>query len=431
MSLLSNRPLDWTNQTLNDLRDQLVLLYNDPISAAHVVDQAGIAQGYFPYGPGNMRQKWKEILDILAKQGKLRRLVELVSLEPVAEPYYAFFSKVLQQDDEERAREAAAGDRTTQDRPQERSGEAGFADRLHTFNEGNWKTLLRSIKNQDCTPFLGPGIYSGDVPSKAKIAKAWSEEHAYPLSNLPDITHVAQYLSMQQDPMFPRIEIAEKLGYKKLKDLGDMRKIFEVFAELPLPVYLTTNYDNFLFQALEEHPYKKPVQEFCRWDDSLRDIPSIYKKDSEFTPTHLNPLVFNFFGCIEHEKEEISQSLVVTEDEYFRYLVNISRNPELIPARVQHAISKSSLLFLGYSLSDFEFRVLLHVMDEYLKDPLSKLNVCIQLEPGKDIFSDPTKVQQYLDQYLFSRNNKLRVYWGTDQQFIDELEMRWKKYRSD
>jgi hypothetical protein len=431
MSLLSNRPLDWTSKTLNDLCEQLVLAYRNLDSARAIVDKAGLAQGTFPYGAGNMRQQWKEILDVLSNQGKVRRLVEVVLLDPGAEAYHEFLNRVLQQDDEERAREAAAGDTTTQDRPQEHSGEAGFADRLHTFNEGNWKTLLRSIKNQECTPFLGPGIYSGDVPSKTEIAKAWSEEHTYPLSNLPDITHVAQYLSMQQDPMFPRIEIAEKLGYKKLKDLGDMRKIFEVFAELPLPVYLTTNYDNFLFQALEKNEYKKPVQEFCRWDDSLRDIPSIYKKDPEFTPTPLNPLVFNFFGCIEHDQKEISQSLVVTEDEYFRYLVNISKNPKLIPARVQHAISKSSLLFLGYSLSDFEFRVLLHVMDEYLKDPLSKLNVCIQLEPGKDIFSDPRKVQQYLDQYLFSRNNKLRVYWGTDQQFITELETRWKKYRSD
>ena len=51
---------------------------------------------------------------------------------------------------------------------------------------------------------------------------------------------------------------------------------------------------------------------------------------------------------------------MLREDEYFEFLRTTGRDPDAIPAVVRSAFADSALLFLGFRMEDWDFRVLFH-----------------------------------------------------------------------
>jgi hypothetical protein len=304
--------------------------------------------------------------------------------------------------------------------------EAPSGATLHTFRETNWQSLLHSIKKGKCTPFLGSRIYSGVLPSRTDIAQEWAQKYGYPLDKPYRLSRVAQFLSMHVDPLFPRNQLAEKLDKLNLSDLPKLDKLYRILADLPLPVYITTNYDDFMFQALNRHQYKKPIQEVCRWNEFIEDQPSVFESTPGLTPGPERPIVFHLCGCLRHESDALLESLVLTEDDYLSYLVKVSKNERLLPGLIQRSLAGTSLLFMGYRISDWDFRVLLQIVSDYLKRSLRPTHVSVQLVPGDIQISDAQKAQQYLNNYFGER--EIRVYWGTYQEFVMELGRRWEEF---
>jgi hypothetical protein len=86
-----------------------------------------------------------------------------------------------------------------------------------------------------------------------------------------------------------------------------------MLAELPLPVYVTTDYDSNMMEALKTQPMREPKRELCRWWGDSRDQPSIF--DSSYEPTVANPVVFHLHGHMD-----TPESMLVTEDDYLDYV---------------------------------------------------------------------------------------------------------------
>ncbi len=70
--------------------------------------------------------------------------------------------------------------------------------------EINWRLLLQRIKTGNCTPFLGAGTCFGALPLGKDIAQEWAVEYGYPLEDSSNLVRVAQFLAVQEDPMFPK-----------------------------------------------------------------------------------------------------------------------------------------------------------------------------------------------------------------------------------
>ena len=70
---------------------------------------------------------------------------------------------------------------------------------------------------------------------------------------------------------------------------------------------------------------KSPVSEFCRWNEELRTagISSVFDKGRMYNPTAAEPLVYHLYGDLE-----LPQSMVLTEKDYFDFLINIYREDE-------------------------------------------------------------------------------------------------------
>jgi hypothetical protein len=294
---------------------------------------------------------------------------------------------------------------------------------IQTLDERDWDNLLRRIKDGNCTPFIGPGICEGILPSDNEIAHAWADEHRYPLVDPHNLPRVAQFLAITRDPAFPAEDIARR--WRSIEVRPNFREATEphsFLAGLPLSLYITTNYDDFMFQALK-YRLRPATRELCRWNIYVRDQASIFDPGSTVEISPANPLVYHLFG-----QAQLPESMVLTEDEYLDFLVNISKDQNITPRRIQKALVNTSLLFIGYELTDWRFRVLFRGLIASLERSLRRTRIAIQLEPQSPENSAITAehIRWYFEDYL--GKDDVRIYWGSSLDFIKELHERWTEF---
>src|SRR5262249_34043625 len=124
-----------------------------------------------------------------------------------------------------------------------------------------------------------------------------------------------------------------------------------VLADLPLPLYMTTNYDDFMVRALASRR-RDPRREACRWNETIRRLPTLFDREPGYRPTPANPLVFHVHGHSE------ADTIVLTEDDYLAFLAGM-QEPGVLPEPVRWQLARSTMLFIGYRLADWNIRVLL------------------------------------------------------------------------
>ncbi len=147
----------------------------------------------------------------------------------------------------------------------------------------------------------------------------------------------------------------------------------------------------------------------------------------QYSPNTVHPLVYHLHGYTN-----IPQSMVVTESDYLDFLIYMVKNWQaLLPAVVRTALSASALLFVGYSLIDWDFRVLLRGIISSHEASLTYPAIAVQLRPDALNESNLDKTIKYLQKYFgnIPKIPKVKVYWGTAREFSRELKERWEKFR--
>jgi hypothetical protein len=314
-----------------------------------------------------------------------------------------------------------------------------------------WPALLDNIYDEHCTPILGSGLLESLIGTTHELAQSWAETYHFPLapSEREDLPQVAQYLAVNQQPSKPRREFANYVRLELLRRYGDrlppdlagaplepvltaagalLRRTdqsepHKVLAGLPFRMYLSTNADNFLAEALAEAG-KHPRVELCRWNEDLRWPRSVYASDPDYTPAKEAPLVYHLFGHVQ-----LLDSLVLKEDDYFDYLIGVTSNRAAIPDDVRRALADTALLFLGFHLDDWDFRALfrsLMLSQEGRSRRTRYTHVAAQIDPEEGRNLDPEGARRYLQGYF--QEASISIYWGSVEDFVRELQTRWAAY---
>jgi len=323
----------------------------------------------------------------------------------------------------------------------------GFGEDRGSFEK--WPSIIRTISRGLCTPILGPGLYESMLGSTHEIAKRWAETYNYPMSlyERESLPQVAQFLTVNQYELAPYDELQDYLKQdlrtrfgpdlppemrddgtsldQLIEAVGAIRRQrspaepYKVLASLPLPVYITTNWNNLLSAALKEAG-KDPQILLCPWNDYVEQLQADF--DPGFKPTAERPLVYHLFGKLSDP-----ESVVLTEDNYFDYLIGVTRNKDLIPSVVRSALVNSALLFLGFQLDDWQFRVLFRsIRAQQGGELLGRYpHIGVQLEPEEGRILEPVRARKYLESY-FSSGASISLYWGRAEDFIKELQSRWQ-----
>jgi hypothetical protein len=301
--------------------------------------------------------------------------------------------------------------------------------RLRELKKGDWALLINRIRKGECTPFLGAGACAGTLPLAREVALRWGEDFDFPLRDKENLIQVAQFLAVDGlDPELPKLLLQQEFDEIAPPDFDRRDEIHSVLAELPLPMYITTNYDSFMTQALASRS-KQPVQQLCHWwgedvdkvlqskarsDKVIREsLQDIFEQEPDFEPSKGRPIVFHMHG-----NTKVPATMVLTEDDYLDFLIKMGENKDLLPSRIRQAFTETSLLFLGYSLSDPSFRVVFRSLVSYMKRNFGRAHVSVQLTP--DLPEEQLeKALRYLDGYF--KELKIHVYWGTCQEFTSDL----------
>jgi hypothetical protein len=326
----------------------------------------------------------------------------------------------------------------------------GFSDDRQGFEK--WPALMRSIRRGQCTPIIGPGFYESMFGSPRDIAQRWSEAYHYPMAphERESLPQVAQYLTINQYRQAPYDELEEYLeaeiqeGYKDIlpPDLKQGRapldrlisavgahrrqqitlEPYNVLAQLPLPIYITTNPANLMADALTDAG-KDPQVVLCPWNEYIEQVESIYNQEPDYIPTPERPLVYHLFGQLSEP-----DSVVLTEDDYFNYLIGVTSNKDLIPTAVRRALADTALLFLGFQMDEWNFRVLFRFIlsqqgggrrDRYA-------HIAAQIEPEEGRILEPERARRYLEKY-FAKGADISLFWGSADDFLNELYQHWKE----
>ena len=221
------------------------------------------------------------------------------------------------------------------------------------ITDEDWTSLLTSIfEYNECTPFLGAGACIPFFPSGQQLAEKWAAEVSYPFHH-KDLSEVAQFIAVNWGGKAAKFKmdkvLKECIQANALPDFNCTGSIHGVLADLPLKIYLTTNYDNLMESALSAK-LRKPATDHCRWNPTLQKL---HPRTDTFGPSVEGPLVYHIHGVMG-----IPETMVLTDDDYETFLLGFGLDDKLVPPSVRIAISQYPLLFVGYSLRDWSFRVL-------------------------------------------------------------------------
>lgn len=329
-----------------------------------------------------------------------------------------------------------------------------------------WPFLLDNIEKGQCTPCLGPRVRTGLLPPSETLAEKLASKYHYPLPDRANLARVAQfvaltdpeglrqsYLELMQRGLYQALgaelpspapaetpdrfqrarrqarcevhfsQTVAELHWAEKVLAGQENEIHHLLAELELPLYLTTNFDNFMAETLKQRGLS-PRQVGPRWNPDS-DSPRYVLAPP---PSFENPVVFHLNG-FDSDPEQC-RHVALSEDDYLALFARLAHEQEtILPSNLLGLLAENSFLFLGYTLDDWEFRVLLQGLLKPLAQTshLKKPHVGVQLE--LDDAPQPEQARDYLRRYLGQFN--IDIYWGSPQQFVTELHSRWQNWLAE
>ncbi len=302
---------------------------------------------------------------------------------------------------------------------------------VKTLSEDDWEFLVYHIKKKRCIPFIGAGACSPPLPLGSQLANDLISELdlTYPLKDKDYLPHVAHYIGIEKNSTKAYLQISKKFESIGLPSFSGNQP-HHVLAKLNLPLYLTTNYDDFMAEALKAQD-KQPIVEICRWKDTLEPIAcNVFNEhlDENYEPSSMKPMVYHLHGHYTELK-----SMVLTEDDYVDFLIELVKKnlDSFLPDCVFSQLVKHPLLFIGYSLNDWNFRVLYRgLIDSLRVKDKDLLNISVQIAnlPKNATEEQKEKAIEYLDKYFKYGDFNVRVYWGSAQNFAADLEKYMEKY---
>lgn len=263
------------------------------------------------------------------------------------------------------------------------------------------------------------------LPSGSDLAEFLAAHSSYPEAP-DDLAKVASYYS----------DVAKRPALRrKLRELltgtyqpGPLHKFL---ASLDKPqVIVVTNYDTLVEQAFEkiDKPYdlvvyaadskKKDVNNAVLWRPYGQKLQAVAPNELHID-LKKTTVIFKMHGSIfrSNDKEPDSRtaeeldSFVITEEDYVEFLARMTNNRAIPPIFIPYFTNRC-FLFLGYSLRDWNLRVVLRNISKFLKDRTDEDDL-----PSWAIQSGVSE----LDRRLWSKRG-VDIYDVKVDDFIEEIE---------
>lgn len=319
-------------------------------------------------------------------------------------------------------------------------------------SDPHFTTITKCILDGNLVPFLGAGAnlcgrpqnaawQQGQyLPSGGELAALLAGNYAFPKRELkimcPKCKEEVRVLEEAQDLLRIAQYVANYSGLGQLYD--DLHKIFDAeYPPTPLHRFLatlpkcleeigyphpgllmvTTNYDDTLERAFRDA--KQPIDvvtyvaagehkgRFIHWPPEGE--PKLITEPNAYTGLlEQRPVILKIHGAVSRTNKK-NDSYVIGEDDYIAYLSYTTDLANVLPSSLLAKLKESHLLFLGYSLSDWNLRVILHRI--WSEQAFDYTSWAIQLNP------------QRVDQKLWSKRN-VEILDVNLEDYVNELQAR-------
>ena len=274
-------------------------------------------------------------------------------------------------------------------------------------------------------PFLGSGAslvkresdeawnkgLAGYLPTAAELAQHLAERTQFPDEEPLELVKVAQYY----DVIGGRDALRRELHDIFNREFA-FTSLHSFLADLPTPLLIiTTNYDNLIERAFSTkgRAYEVVIH---TTDPTIGDQILWWPHDTT-EPREVNPnkldvdlqtvtVIYKMHGSVDRTEMKRDQ-YVITEDDYIDFLTRMTKK-KAVPAIFAEPFQTRHFLFLGYSLSDWNLRVVLNRIEKDLRRRKGIKSWAIQYKPSR------------LEQ-RFWQERGVEVYDMTIEEFVTKL----------
>jgi hypothetical protein len=247
------------------------------------------------------------------------------------------------------------------------------------------RDLVRSIAQGRCILFLGAMAsaptpagaaynYTKSPPSGTLLSKVLALDCGYPENDWWNLPRVALFYESSEgfgrESLVSRIEELVTAGVE-IGNSGTVRLLggtevspaMMMLARLPFRFIITTNYDDLFERALRAsrtggNICKEPLVEI--YNPGIDAIPRKVPLD----PKEERPVLFKLHGSFSDRK-----SLVVTEEDYLHFVQKMaSDKSHPMHQNLRARIADWHILFIGYSLKDYNLRLLFRTLDWWVDE---------------------------------------------------------------
>ena len=269
----------------------------------------------------------------------------------------------------------------------------------------HYDAVIDAFMEGEVIPFLGAGVnlcgrppgtdwqQAHYLPSGTELAAYLAAEFGYPSNDKQDLVRVSQYATVMRGsgPLYRRLQQVFAAEYPPTSLHHFLATLPATLRERgclqPYQLIVTTNYDDLLERAFEAAgepcdlvSYVAAVEQRGKfWHVPHGDTPRLIDKPNEYLdlPLGQRTVILKIHGAMDRAGIEQS-SFVITEDDYIDYLARMNTSSPL-PKTLAARMKQSGFLFLGYSLRDWNLRVILHRI--WGEQKLTYSSWAIQLDP--------------------------------------------------
>ncbi len=270
--------------------------------------------------------------------------------------------------------------------------------------------LASHLLKGKCLPFLGAGASADpnkpDLPTAARLSELLARKCDLRWHEYIPLSTIAFYFEF----FFARDDLndflANQIGKSIIEPSESIEKLVEIITVVeerrgPLLV-VTTNYDQHFEKTYEAATGRLPEVIVYKGGHNPNDrMAKLHAKADEWWDVGDRSALYKMHGCIS---DPSGQNLVVTEEDYVNFLTNALSEDEKkrVLHRVRGKIARGTILFVGYSLADWNFRVIFKATAEREEARTTK-SYAVQYNPKAE--SEMTDLER-------TRRDALVEFWG-------------------
>ena len=274
---------------------------------------------------------------------------------------------------------------------------------------------MPAVADGSCILLLGPGTVTGTLDGESLPAHvAFAKFALKKLASSPNPPPRLDVLSPRKPGSIAQVLLAQPQHdvFTLAEWIHSFYGSFEVdkdvlcdLAALPFPLALNTSPGTLVYDAFAE---TKPQSHKVYYEIGAQ------QKRLMPEPSAEAPVVYHCYGLVNHPR-----SMILSDSDQLDFVVAVAKGTPPLPVNLTSSMrdENRTLLFLGFDLTDWQFRILLHVLSSDTRRRIRSFAFDLEPNPVDPAIHD-----------FYHNSHKIHFFHGKLPNFVGELRHRVEEH---